>query len=49
MRLTRGQGNGVSLAGRPSQSIARIARVIAKGAVCRTFLRSVLLLVVDRQ
>jgi hypothetical protein len=31
------------------QSTDRIARVIANGAVCRTFMRSILLLVVDRQ
>jgi hypothetical protein len=49
MRLIRGLGNGVRLAGGTSPSIARIARVIANGAVCRTFMRSVLLWVIDPQ
>jgi hypothetical protein len=42
MRLNCGEGNGVSLAGRTSQSIARIARITVNVAICRTFLRAVL-------
>jgi hypothetical protein len=43
MRLNSGEGNGASLAGRTSQSTARIARTIGVVLICRTFLRSVLL------
>jgi hypothetical protein len=37
MRLNRGEGNGVSLAGRTSQNTARIARIIVNMGFCRTF------------
>ena len=42
MRLTCVEGNGASLAGRTSQSTARIACTIGVVLICRTFLRSVL-------
>jgi hypothetical protein len=35
MRLNCGEGNGFSLAGGTSQSIARTARVIRKLLICR--------------
>jgi hypothetical protein len=41
MRLNCGEGNGVSLAGRTSQSTARIARTTGIAAVCRTFMRMI--------
>jgi hypothetical protein len=41
MRLNSGEGNGDSLAGRTSQSTARIARTIGNVAFCRIFMRSV--------
>ncbi len=41
MRLNSGEGNGVSLAGGTSRSIARIARKKCKALVCRSFLRAV--------
>jgi hypothetical protein len=49
MRLNGGEGNGVSLAGRTSQSISRIDRTVVNLAICRTFSRAVLLLVIARQ
>jgi hypothetical protein len=48
MRLTCVEGNGASLAGRTSQSTARIARTLINAPVCRTFLRSVLMWVIGR-
>jgi len=47
MRLNCGEGNGVSLAGRTSQSTDRIARIIVNMGICRAFLRSVLPCVID--
>jgi hypothetical protein len=49
MRLNSGEGIGASLAGRTSQSTARIARTVLNVAVCRTFVRAVLLWVIDPQ
>jgi len=49
MRLNCGEGNDVCLAGRTSRNAARIARDIGNGAVCRAFLRSVLLWMIDPQ
>jgi len=48
MRLNCGEGNGVSLAGRTSQSTDRIARTAGDVAFSKAFLRAVLLLVIDR-
>jgi hypothetical protein len=48
MRLNSVEGSGVSLARRTSQNIARIARTAVNVAICRTFSRAVLLLVIDR-
>jgi hypothetical protein len=49
VRLNRGEGHGASLAERTSQNTARIVRTVVNVSICRTFLRSVLLLVIDRQ
>jgi len=46
MRLNCGEGNGVSLVGGTSQSIARTAR---KVLISRDFVRPVLSRVIDRQ
>jgi hypothetical protein len=45
MRLTCGEGNGVSLDGRTSQSIARIDRTVRKVDICRTFVRLIAVMV----
>jgi hypothetical protein len=45
MRLTCGEGNGVSLDGRTSQSIARIDRTVRKVDICRTFVRLIAVIV----
>jgi hypothetical protein len=49
MRLACGEGNGVRLGERTSQNTASIARTAMNVVICRTFLRSVLLWVIDRQ
>jgi hypothetical protein len=49
MRLNRGEGNGVRLARGTSLNTDRIARSAANIAICRIFLRLVLLWVIDRQ
>jgi hypothetical protein len=49
MRLNCAEGNDVCLAGRTLQSIVCIACTVFNVSICRTFLRAVLLLVVDRQ
>jgi hypothetical protein len=49
MRLACAEGNGARLAGRTSQSTARIARTAGNLAICRTFLRSILSMFTDRQ
>jgi|SRR5215211_88487 hypothetical protein len=41
MRLNSGEGNGPSLAGRTSQSTARIDRTAMNVVICRTFWRSI--------
>src|SRR5918995_2190115 len=43
MRLTCGEDNGVRCAGRTPQSTARIARTVGILAICRDFVRAVLL------
>jgi hypothetical protein len=48
MRLNSGEGNGASLAGRTSQSIARIDRVLNNMVICRIFVRSVLTVISTR-
>jgi hypothetical protein len=42
MRLNCGEDNGVHLAGRTSQSIARIDRTVGNTAISRDFVRAVL-------
>jgi hypothetical protein len=49
MRLASAEGKGVSLARRTSQRTDRIARTAHNVAVCRYFLRSVILWVIDPQ
>jgi hypothetical protein len=48
MRLNCGEVNGASLAGRTSQNTARMARTVFNVAVCRTFLRSALTVIITR-
>jgi hypothetical protein len=48
MRLNYGEGNGVLLARRTSQNTARIARAIGNASVCRTFMPSVLTVIITR-
>jgi hypothetical protein len=49
MRLNCGEGNGASLAGRTSQSTARIARTAINVVICGYFVRSIMLCFTDRQ
>ncbi len=49
MRLACAEGNGVPLDRGTSQSTARIARTARNVAFCRTFLRTILLLVIVRR
>src|SRR5215203_223904 len=49
MRLACAEGNGARLAGRTSQSIARIARTAMNVVICRGFARAVLSWGIDRQ
>jgi hypothetical protein len=48
MRLSCGEVNGASLAGRTSQDTDRMARTVFNVSICRTFVRSVLLQAIDR-
>jgi hypothetical protein len=48
MPLNRGEGNGVSYAGRTSQNTARTARIIDNIVICRTFMRSALTAIITR-
>jgi hypothetical protein len=48
MRLNCGEGNGVRLAGRTSQSIDRIDSIPIDTPICRYFLRSILHYAIDR-
>jgi hypothetical protein len=41
MRLNCGKDNGVRLAGRTLQDIARIARTAMNVVICRSFLRAI--------
>ena len=45
MRLACGEDRGVRLAGRTSQSIARIDRTVLKVDICRTFVRMIAVIV----
>jgi hypothetical protein len=49
MPLNCGEGNGVSLARRTSQSIARIARTAREVLISRDSVQAVLSWVIDRQ
>jgi len=49
MLLNCREGNGVRIAGRTSHSTDRIARTVVDLALCRTFSRAMLLLVIARE
>jgi hypothetical protein len=48
MQLNLGEGNGVIIAGRTSQNIARTARIVGNPTLCGDIVRSVLTAIITR-